>query len=162
MNSAHLHLLLNHFPIIGTLIGFVLLIIAFIRKSSQLKMASAYIIAVMTILSLPLPSTGEAAEEVVENLPGISETVIKAHEEAADLAMWVMAAAGLAALISIVMGHLKKPVVNSVMIITLILSALAFGAMARTGYLGGKIRHNETVGITNVKPTDAGNIDEDD
>jgi uncharacterized membrane protein len=162
MNSAHLHLLLNHFPIIGTLIGFVLLIIAFIRKSSQLKMASAYIIAAMTILSLPLPSTGEAAEEVVENLPGISETVIKAHEEAADLAMWIMAAAGLAALISIVMGHLKKPAVNSVMIITLILSALAFGAMARTGYLGGKIRHNETTGITTVKPAEAGNIDEDD
>lgn len=164
MNSAHLHLLLNHFPIIGTLIGIGLLAVGFLRKNDTLKLSAAWIIAVMTLLSLPLPSTGEAAEEVSENLPGVSEAVIEAHEEAAMIAMWIMGAAGLIAVTVIVLSRMKKGAARPAMLVLLLVSGLAFAAMARTGYLGGKIRHQEVSstmpGTPNAAP--AGETEDDD
>ena len=35
MNFVHLHLLLNHFPIIGTLVGLGLLLISLVRKKRR-------------------------------------------------------------------------------------------------------------------------------
>lgn len=37
MNLAHLHLLLNHFPIIGTIVAFGLFITSFVGKNDDLK-----------------------------------------------------------------------------------------------------------------------------
>lgn len=39
MNGAHLHLLLNHLPILGSLFGFVLLLVALARRQPLLVRA---------------------------------------------------------------------------------------------------------------------------
>jgi uncharacterized membrane protein len=54
MDATHLHLLLNHFPIIGTLIGTVIIIYGFIKNESKIKELSAYIIAAMALIALPV------------------------------------------------------------------------------------------------------------
>jgi hypothetical protein len=40
MSLTHMHLLLNHFPVIGSMIGIALLGFALVRKSSELAKAS--------------------------------------------------------------------------------------------------------------------------
>ena len=48
MNVPHLHLLLNHIPTIGGAAALVLLIIAFVRKSDDLKriaLEATYVVA---------------------------------------------------------------------------------------------------------------------
>lgn len=144
MNTAHWHLILNHFPIIGTLGGIVVLLYGLIRKSNDTKVLGALLILAMAIISVIVMETGEAAEEVVEKVPGISEAAMEAHEDAAKIANGILIASGVLALISLVLHFFKKNAVTIAMSATLVLSSVAFGFMGYTGYLGGKIRHTET------------------
>ena len=143
MNATHIHLLLNHFPIIGTLLGSGLLLWGIIKKQNNLKTAAAAILALMAIIAIPVYLTGEPAEETVENLPGVSEAMIELHEEAANLAIWVMMFTGAIALVAVIFSALKRTTASALFIAVFILSAISFGTMARTGYYGGKIRHSE-------------------
>lgn len=143
MDSTHIHLLLNHFPIIGTLVGSGLLIWGIIRKQINLQIAASVILALMAILAIPVYLTGEPAEEAVEELPGVSESLIGQHESAANLAIWVMIITGILALAAFIFSKLQKKQAGMLFIITAICSVLSFAAMARTGYYGGQIRHTE-------------------
>jgi uncharacterized membrane protein len=143
MNATHIHLLLNHFPIIGTLIGSALLIWGFFKKQDNIKIAACTIIVVMALIAIPVFLTGEPAEEAVEHLPGIAENIIEEHEEAAQFAIWILGFTGLMALISMIAYRVNHRLVRTAFTLTLILSILGFAAMARTGYTGGQIRHTE-------------------
>lgn len=167
MNNAHWHLILNHFPIIGTLGGIVVLFYGLIRKSTDTKVLGALMILAMAIISVVVMETGEAAEDVVEKIPGISEAAMEAHEDAAKIANGILIASGVLALIGLALQFFKKSAVTIAMSATLVLSSVAFGFMAYTGYLGGKIRHTEisasnSVPVTNpAATTESGDSDED-
>lgn len=143
MNTAHWHLVLNHFPIVGTLGGIVVLFYGLIRKSNDTKALGALLILAMSIISVIVMQTGEVAEEVVEKIPGISEAAMEAHEDAAKIANGILVACGVLALLSLVLHFFKRNTVTIAMSATLVLSSVAFGFMGYTGYLGGKIRHTE-------------------
>lgn len=40
MNDAHIHLIVNHLPIVGVLIGFLVLLFGYILKNHQVKTTS--------------------------------------------------------------------------------------------------------------------------
>jgi uncharacterized membrane protein len=154
MNATHFHLLLNHFPIIGTLIGTIILVYGFITKELKIKILSAYLIAAMALVAVPVYLTGEPAEETVEHISGISETSIELHEEAAEFAIVMMSITGFLALISIVVSKIKPALTLRVCYVLLLFSTISFAAMARVGYLGGKIRHTElNDNITKTAPS---------
>lgn len=149
MNTTHFHLLLNHFPVIGTLIGSGLLLWGIIRKQDNLKSIAAVVLALMAVIAIPVYLTGEPAEDAVENLAGVSETMIGLHEDAATIAIWLMGITGLASLVALLFAVQKKKITNTLFTIAFALSVICFAAMARTGYYGGQIRHSEIAG-TNV------------
>lgn len=84
MNSAHTHLLINHFPIIGVLIGFIILVSGFVFKSALTKRIGNITLFFAAVFVYPSFNSGEGAEEVVEHLPGVSESLIEKHEELAE------------------------------------------------------------------------------
>ncbi|GAB2813275.1 DUF2231 domain-containing protein [Ferruginibacter profundus] len=143
MNTAHFHLLLNHFPVIGTLIGSCLLLWGIIKKQDHIKSIAAIILGAMAIIAVPVYLTGEPAEEAVEKLPGVSEAIIELHEEAAGIAIWLMGITGIVALVAVIFAWLKRKTAGMIFIATFIISVISFAAMARTGYYGGQIRHTE-------------------
>ncbi len=143
MNSTHIHMLLNHFPIIGTIIGSTLLLWGIIKNQQNLKTTSAALLAIMAAIAIPVFLTGEPAEETVEKINGVSETMIELHEDAAKIAIWIMEITGLLALISIFFSRKNYRVAKTLFVSTLLFSILSFAAMARTGYYGGQIRHTE-------------------
>src|SRR5713226_3803268 len=98
MNLAHLHLLLNHFPIIGTLIGLGVFIVSFIRKNDDLKSAGLTVFAGMALLSLPAFFSGVGAQAVARRDPAVSAALIERHEGAAILALFFMEITGAFAL----------------------------------------------------------------
>jgi uncharacterized membrane protein len=154
MNATHFHLLLNHFPIIGTLIGTIILVYGFITKELKIKILSAYIIAAMALLAVPVYLTGEPAEETVEHIRGISEINIELHEEAAEFAIVLMSITGFLALISIIVSKIKPALTHKVFYVLIIFSFFSFASMARVGYLGGQIRHTElNDNITKTAPS---------
>jgi archaellum biogenesis protein FlaJ (TadC family) len=141
MDLTHIHMLLNHFPIIGTLIGAFVMLWGMMKNQKNIMAVAAVIIVSMAIMAVPVFLTGEPAEERVEHLPGVSESTIEEHEEAAELAIWVMAAAGVASLAALLLQYRSSS--KAPFTIATLLTLLAFVAMARVGYLGGQIRHTE-------------------
>ena len=59
MNWAHIHLSLNHLPVVGTFFGVLLLLLALLRKSEELKRGSLGVFALTALLALPIYFTGE-------------------------------------------------------------------------------------------------------
>jgi len=64
MNPTHIHLLLNHFPIIGTLIGSAILLYSIIKKQNTGKNTGAFIIVVMAIIAIPVMSQANLQKKV--------------------------------------------------------------------------------------------------
>ena len=85
-NDAHLHLLLNHLPIIGSLISALLLACGLAAKSKDLTRAALALTVLFAVVTYPAAGSGHEAEEVIEHMTGISEDRIEAHEERAEKA----------------------------------------------------------------------------
>lgn len=143
MNNTYIHLLLNHFPIVGTLIGSSIFFWGIIKRQAQTQSIAAGILVIMALIAIPVYLTGEPAEETVENLPGVSESMMELHEEAANLGIWVMGITGLASLLALFFHRQKNAYASKTYLFAFLLSVLSFGAMVRTGYYGGRIRHSE-------------------
>lgn len=165
MNIAHWHLLLNHFPIIGTLGGIVVLTYGWMRKNNDTSLLGLVLIAAMAVMSVVVMQTGEGAEDLVEKLPGVSEAAIGAHEDAAKVANILLIISGVLALVAMVFQVKQHRLQTAARLVTLLLALVAFGAMANTGYLGGQIRHTEiqtgTANTAAPSAVDSGTEDDD-
>ena len=143
MNEAHFHLLVNHLPIVGILIGLLVLIMGFILKKPTVKITALGIFIFSALASFAAFYSGEGAEEIVEKIPGISETLINQHEEAAELFFAVILILGGVSLITMFL-EIKKYAFAKIGFILVILGSLAAGILAKNvGTTGGEIRHTE-------------------
>ena len=143
MNAAHLHLLLNHVPVIGVAFCLLLALYAFMRRSRELEATALWAFVLVAVLTVPVYLTGEPAEEIAESLPGVSEAVIEPHEESALLALAAVEVLGLLALAMLMAGRLGGGRPRWMFVMVLVLAFVASGMMARTANLGGQIRHTE-------------------
>jgi uncharacterized membrane protein len=151
MNLAHLHLLLNHFPIIGTIVALGLFIASFIGKNDDLKRSSLIVFVAMALLTLPTFFSGIGAQRVVrrDNVPA---TLIDRHEGAAILSLFFMEITGALSLAELWRRRrivTEKPWSGNLLAI-LLFSLITCGLMARVGTTGGDIRHPEIWGVTDV------------
>ena len=150
-DMAHLHLLLNHFPTIGFLVGLGLYVVAFLIKSDDLMRAGLVILLSIALLSIPIYVTGNAAQEALCRTspdmpcpePGISRAVILAHEGAALVALAFMELAGAFAWLALWQQRRTSRVPGWNLAAVLLVSLAAFGWMARASNIGGQIRHPE-------------------
>ncbi len=143
MDATHLHLVLSHFPIIGTLIGIVILAYGLVSKNIDIQKVALATFILMALFAIPVFLTGEEAEETVERLPGISEQLIENHEELAEKAIWLMGFLGILSVSSFFAIFKKLSFAKTITVITLIVSLGTFGVFAQVGNLGGQIRHTE-------------------
>ena len=81
INAPHLHLLMNHVPIVGTVIGLGLFLLAFVRRSDHLLHASLEAFFLIALASLPVYVTGLAAQEAIVGRPDVSAAAIAAHHD---------------------------------------------------------------------------------
>lgn len=143
MNDAHLHLLVNHIPIIGTIFGFGILLVGIFTKNITLKNTAFSIFIISAIFCSFSMSTGEGAEEIVEDFPNIGKQIIHEHEELAEkLAIILYVLAGFSALEIYLNFKKHKFAVISCYIIVVIAIVAIFLAQ-KTGTSGGEIRHTE-------------------
>ena len=143
MNDAHLHLAINHFPLIAPIIALIVLVYGFISKSEQIKRVSYLIFVIGALSTIPSFKSGEAAEEVVEDMKEIQESYIEDHEEAAETFAVLSYVLGGFALIGFWASNKNLPLakVFSFVIFFIALTTIFFGKA--TGTTGGEIRHTE-------------------
>lgn len=71
MDQTHLHLLITHLPIIGSILGALVLAYGIWTKTYQTQVAAYGVLIISSIGAGISYLTGEAAEETVENKYGI-------------------------------------------------------------------------------------------
>ena len=144
MNGAHLHLILNHLPVVGTLFLLFVLIAGLLQNSPQVHRSSLAFAVLVGMAAAAAYLTGEPAEEVImEQVPGIAESVIEAHEEFAEIAFAVTALLGAMGVAGLVVFRRPNGPPALFMAAVLVVAVVAAGAMAYTANLGGDIRHPE-------------------
>ena len=142
MNDAHLHMVFNHFPIIGLFFGIGILAFGIIKKQTILVNTAYVIFIFCMIMAKATMMTGEGAEEIVEEL-GISHDIIHDHEELAETFMKVLYGLGILSILGLVVNlkkHSKAAIVSYVVLVLAISSAVLSKSV---GTSGGEIRHTE-------------------
>jgi len=151
MNLAHIHLLLNHFPTIGTIIALGLLLAALVGKSDELKRASLVIFLGIALLTIPTYVTGNAAQEAICMGPkeapcidpGVSKPLIQAHEGAALLSFVFMEITGAFAWLGLWRFRRTSHLSRVNLSVVLLLSMVTLGLVVNAANIGGEIRHPE-------------------
>lgn len=143
MSAVHFHLIFNHLPIIGSIIGGLILVYALVNKSEKTMMAAYVVLIISAIGGLISYATGEGAEETVENISGISKAALDQHEDLAFYAMIGVAFVGFGSLLGLVLQYRKSSAARGIAWLVVVLSVAAFSILAGTGYTGGQIRHTE-------------------
>lgn len=161
MNQTHIHLLITHLPIIGAALGAFVLIHGIWRKSNSTLIAAYNLLIICAIGAGIAYVTGEGAEEAVEHLQGISKSLIEEHEESALTSLIGLIVIGVIAVAGLFVTVKNTSLIRNFALLTLTASLIGFGLIARTGYLGGQIRHAE-IGTNAVAPVkDANDADND-
>lgn len=159
MNAAHLHLMVNHLPLFASLFATAILAFGLYRGMTQLVNVGLVLALVAGLGAFAAAQTGERAEGVVEDLPGVTEIAIENHEEAAEAAMWAAILAGLVALGGLALPDRAHRTQRVAAMVALALSLVAFLLVARAANLGGHIRHTEISGSVSVAPYGAEDFD---
>ncbi|MEO8623258.1 MAG: DUF2231 domain-containing protein [bacterium] len=140
---AHVHLILNHLPIIITGIALLLAAVAAWRRDDYLVRVALSLLVLAALSALPTYLTGEDAEHAVIDMPGVTRELIHDHEDMALIAACVVGALGTFALWAL--WRYRRPVVIPTLLVraTVVGALIGTALMAYTGLLGGEIRHTE-------------------
>lgn len=154
MNLVHLHLLLNHIPVIGMVIGLGLFGLALIQRSDDLKRASLLLFLGLALLAIPTYMSGNGSEETICVVPSsapngpctdssVSRAAIETHNDAALAAFTVLEFVGMFAWLGLWQyRRFSRPTAGNLAVV-LALSAFTVGLMVAAGNTGGAIRHPE-------------------
>ncbi|CAM2882918.1 hypothetical protein [Flavobacterium frigoris] len=162
MDQTHLHLLITHLPIFGSLLGSLVLGYAIWKKSTTTTLAAYYLLIISAIGTVIAYLTGEGAEETVENISGVSENVIEQHADFATYALVGLIIVGALSLIGVFFQLTKSTFAKPLVTATLFMALISFILVARTGYLGGQIRHTEIAAGATQNIGEQGGDDHDD
>jgi uncharacterized membrane protein len=143
MNGTHFHLVVNHLPIIIPMAALIVLILGLIIKSEVVKRTAYFLFIVGAICTMPAFASGEGAEEMAENLPGVTEQLIHEHEEKAEAFALFNYALGLISILAIWASWKQKSFAKWLSIVILVLTLLVIFKGREVGTSGGEIRHTE-------------------
>ena len=155
MSPVHIHLVLNHVPILLLWLGLGTILLNPIFQSQVLIRYGLSLIVLSALVALPVYFTGGNAEEAVEQLPQVSETYIENHEDAAKTSLTLVEIAGLLSLIALWLHWKRGGIPKGLWILLLLILAGASASITWTGNLGGQIRHSEIReprGVINAAP----------
>ncbi|HZK79035.1 MAG TPA: hypothetical protein VFC35_09005, partial [Gemmatimonadaceae bacterium] len=141
-SGAHLHLLVNHAPIFGSLFALALLVASYFTSADVFRRTAFVVILGSAVAGVAANLSGDSADDAIRGFPGVRREMIHEHEEMADKAYVLAGVLGVLALGALVKWR-NKPVPRSATLVMLAGTAFVSGAMVYTGLLGGEIRHTE-------------------
>jgi len=141
-SGVHIHLLVNHAPIFGSVFAFCLLVVSYFGAPNVFRRTAFVILIITAIAGIVADKTGEPAEDAIRGYPGVKRQIIHDHEDMAEKA-WKLAAVLGVVSIGALFRWRRRPIPNGVTVAMVLGTAFVGGAMIYTGLLGGRIRHTE-------------------
>jgi len=143
VNVAHLHLLINHVPTVGSVVALGLLLLALVRRDEGLKHAALEVLFGIAVLTLPVYITGVAAYRELREQPGVSDMAALLHQDAALAGFALIELAGFAAWAALWQTRRRGRAASGMVPAVVVLLAVSLAVMGRAASLGGEIRHPE-------------------
>lgn len=143
MSAAHIHLLLNHVPILGSIFGLLLLLYAMLRRSDEIKRVCFGVFVITALMTIPVYLTGDGAARIVRELPDVSRDIIREHDNAATFAIVASELLGAVSLLAWWLTRNGKRLATWMLITVIVLAVWSSSVAVRTGQLGGQVRHSE-------------------
>jgi uncharacterized membrane protein len=136
-------MVVNHFPIIGTIFGLGILVAGLFLKNNILKNTAYVLFAIAAIFAFASMNTGEGAEEIVEDYPNIGHHIIHEHEELAEKFAIVMYVLGIASLLGLYLNLKNNAKAKLMSFLVLTVAIVGIILSKAVGTSGGEIRHTE-------------------
>src|SRR2546423_12584456 len=127
MSAAHIHLLLNHIPILGTIFGLLLLLYGIEKRSEDVKRTSLWTFVITALITSPVYLTGDGAAQIVGNLPGVSIEIIRRHDDAAGFNITAIEILGAVSLLGLWNARRTRIIARWALIAVLTLSVISGG-----------------------------------
>ena len=143
MNEAHLHLMVNHVPVFGTIFAALLIGWGLLRKSEDVLRLGLIVAVLIGIATWGVQLTGEPAEHALAGTTGFQRRLAHAHEEAAELSTYVISLSAILALVTLVLVRRRHRAGRGLAVVTLLAAFAGFGLVSRAALLGGEITHPE-------------------
>jgi len=144
MDPQLLHLRLNHLPIVSVLWTLPFLIVALVRPSRTALLRAHAFAIVLALLTTCAYVTGDGAEEKIEHLPGVVESAIEAHQDAALIAFVISLVAGAIGLVGFWAARTNRvPMAKTLCWVVTLVVAFETGALFNTAQRGGLIHRPE-------------------
>jgi hypothetical protein len=141
-DAPHVHLMINHFPIILAVMGVVAVVMALITKRQGVWLYAVVTLTLAGLSVVPVHWTGDAAADVMKHKWYVVREAIEKHDDSSDITMWVMLLTGAVSAYAwwrLVRrgGDASIPVWLRAAIVLGALGSAGTGAY--TAYLGGEI-----------------------
>jgi hypothetical protein len=143
MNTAHLHLMLSHLPVLAAPMLLALLAYGLGRRLPEVTRIALWCTAALGVVTVVVYVTGEPAEELVEALPTFDHDMVERHEAVALGATAILVVTAVLSALALWAaprgGRLAATATR------LVLAGLLAGtaAVAATAWTGGPIGHPE-------------------
>lgn len=143
LSPAHIHLMINHIPVLGPFFLAMLMIVGLVRRSRELLRVALALTLLFPIATYVVTLTGDKAEHYVEDQPWFDEDRVHEHEERGEAALIASGVVGLLALAGLWVSR-KGAALKPAMVLLVLLATLASAwLVALTALDGGVIRHEE-------------------
>lgn len=144
MNWPYIHLLLNHFPVVLTVVGTAVLLLALVVRRRAVWL---YALATLTLSGLsvyPVFFTGDKAADAQRTTWYIVRSMLEEHDQAADFALISLLIMG--AVSAYTWWRMLRREPNGLpptwlRAVVAVITVWALSVVVRTAYLGGQIVH---------------------
>ena len=156
MNWPYLHTLVNHFPIILSVVGTAVLLLALVTRRRGVWL---YAVATLTLAGLsayPAFYTGGAASHALRGTWYIVPAMVHEHSAAANFALISLLITGAVNALAwwrMLKGFTEATPANWLKVVLVLISVWSASVVIRTAYLGGQIVHDSPKLATPPAPT---------
>ena len=143
-DPAYRHMLLNHFPIVGLSVAWLVLVIGLCLRQSALMFTGLALVALTAGASFPVAHYGDAAYPAIyDQLDGRGRDWLDYHAELAESWLPLLYANAALAALGLAAGALRRPLLFGAAIIVALLTLGGIGGAVIVGKAGGRIQHPE-------------------
>ncbi len=143
MDWTHLHLALNHVPVLGTPFLLGLFLWSWMRGQTVTLRLCLWLFVVLAAASIAIKFTGDFSAEALEKTPSFDKALIRWHEQSADQATTGVFFMGIAAAVALFLSRGGRAMPKWSLGLLAVLALATFLLMVRCANFGGHIRHPE-------------------